>query len=188
MNYLKTNPKGIDAALQPYQTKLWNKLRALWGMDDDKYLCYGRCYRNQKKDGYVPEMYVGSKEYKDLFFDDTLSAISFFGCEEKTIKNGLHFGDAHLIFLVDLSKIKFTVTHRADEEAIQGVYLLLKNYGELVITDEISGIDNVFREYSGWNKTGGISLKNMQPLLCFRLNFTINYNPAECALKQINKF
>jgi len=187
--YLKDLPQGVDYPIQQYQKKLWAKLRSLWSMDDDKYLCCGRCYRDQSPTGTIPRLFEGGKEYKPLFFDDNYSAISFFGCEEKTIKNGMHSANCHLIFLVDLAKVKPSLSHRADEETRMDVYMLLKGDGSLQLENEISGIDNVFREYNGWNKAESIKYKDMQPLHCFRFNFKLQYDASDnyCKFPDINK-
>lgn len=183
MIYLKDKPIGVDAVIQQYQQYLQDNLLDRWGMSTDTYVNYGRCYRNQKGNDYVPEMYTGQKEYQDLYFDDTLFTVSFFGCEEKSFPDGYqHLALTHIIFLVDLSKIKPTFNYRADEEARNDVYNVLTGFGggDLKMTKEISGIDNVFKEYTGWNKLSKIKYRDIQNFHCFRFNFNLLYGSDPC--------
>src|SRR5688572_23310877 len=103
----KTDPKGIDYYIQRLQTALHDRLA--WGSN---YHCHGRCYRNRKNDGFVAEVYQGDGEYKDVYFDDSLSAISFFGISGAIEKEGvMNTVDVHLVFFVDLSKLKPDIEH-----------------------------------------------------------------------------
>jgi hypothetical protein len=179
MIYLKTNPEGIDRALQPYQKRLYDTLPTLWGINEDDYLSYGRCYRNQKGDGFIPEMYIGTKEYKDLYHDDTIAVQSFFGSERRDIENYVITGNCHLIFIVDLKKIKPSITHRADEEAMQEAYkVFIQDDIGLNVFRESVGIANVFAEYTGVRNS--IKYRDLQNFFCFRFDFTIKYTEPFC--------
>lgn len=172
-NITKPSVTGIDIPIQNLQTYIYNGLQPIWG----EYTQYGRAYRNQTKDGYTPEVYVGGNEYKEVYFDDTISALSFFGLgDNQSINNGNLSADVYLIFMVDLSKIKDGNT-RNDEEARVDVEILTKSlvYG-FVQSGYITGIDSVFKEYSGWRKDSGIKFRDTQPFHCFRINFKLNYN------------
>ena len=75
--FLKISPAGIDKLIQSLQEYLYSKLLAKWGLVDADYNCHGRAYRNQTTDGYVPESFNASGDYSELFFDDSLKALSF---------------------------------------------------------------------------------------------------------------
>jgi len=182
MIYTKLSPVGIDVPLQSIQERLFSKLLDKWSLDESDYKSYGRCYRNTKQEGYVPEMYVGEgKQYQDLFLDDNVSVTSFFGCEKMPITNRAFKADVHLIFAVNLNKVGKNIEHRADEEVRIDVYQVISKLPSIEINDIIVGSENVFREYTAWKKL--IPNRDMQPYHFFRLNFTLNYIPSFCSFK-----
>jgi hypothetical protein len=181
MNITKSPVTGVDIPIQKLQSYLYPLVKGLWGLGDSTYNAYGRAYRNQTEDGYSPEVYTGLNEYKDVYQDDTLSASSFFGVGEvQTVKASNQTADVFLIFMVDLSKIKPGAT-RNDEEAHIDIENLCKpkNF-EFTFTGLVTGIDQVFKEYSGWKKKEGIKYRDMHPQHCFRLNFKLLYNIYDC--------
>ncbi len=182
MIYKKVNPIGIDVPIQKLQQNLFDKLLDMWSLDVSDYKSYGRCYRNSKEDGYVPEMFVSEgKQYQDLFLDDNHVVTSFFGCEKIPLQNESFRADVHLIFAVNLTKVGINVAHRADEEVRMDVYRLLLKYPEFVVNEIVIGSDSVFREYTAWKKL--IPDRDMQPNHFFRINFTLNYIPTFCSLQ-----
>ena len=124
MNYIITNPKGIDSAIQKIQTLLYNKLN--WGDNID---VYGRVFENPAKTkGLVLEAYISNNEYKDVFFDDSKTASVFFIEDKKhTTDEGIRFSNkVQIVFMVDLKKAFPTITHRADTEAeIKSIELII---------------------------------------------------------------
>lgn len=175
----KPTVTGIDIYIQRMQTFLYPKVKTLWGLTDTTYTSYGRAYRNQTKDGYSPEVYTGGNEYKDVYFDDTVFASSFFGVGETTeIKNKTGVtADVFLIFMVDLNKIKPGTTRNDEECHIDIEKMLIALLFGFTCTGIVTGIDQVFKEYTGWRKQKGLMYRDMQPLHCFRLNFKLLYNP-----------
>ena len=187
MIYTKATPVGVDEIIQRKQIELYDSLRTTWGLSENDYLSYGRCYRNQTNEGFVPQMYVGSKEYKDLFIDDNYAVTSFFGVDRIEIVDSVILrGSCHLIMFVDLARVYPSITWRADEEVHQDVYEVMRNDSAMLLKERWVGIDNVFREYNAWrDKSKGINNRDMQPLHCFRLNFDLNYFTSSCSF-QIN--
>jgi len=173
---------GIDIPIQQLQDWLYPKLLTKWGLNDSNFNMYGRAYRNQTEDGYTPEVYIGNNEYKEVYFDDTLSASAFFGLGEDTqIANGTSVtAPVYLIFMVDLSKIKYGNTRNDEEARVDVEQLVMKAGFGFTLTDVILGIDNVFSEYAGWRKSDGIKYRDQQPLHCFRLNFKCLYSFYQC--------
>lgn len=176
----KTGPVGIDWYIQQLQTYLHGKLLAAWNLSDAQYIAYGRCYRNRSDDGYIAENYQGDGNYKEVYWDDAVSAISFFGTGS-TEKNGVeHTADVHLVFFANLKKLKPSITHRADEEVrrdVAGLFgLSLKGF-----TYESTEMwtENVLREYPGSRRDKRLIAVDMHPLHCFRLNLKLIYNPSK---------
>jgi hypothetical protein len=175
---IKNNPKGVDVNLQQFQQMLYAKLKALWSLNDNNFTAYGRAYKNKTTDGYIPEVYTGNKNYSEVFFNDKLAASLFF-----TISDTVNYNSSaasttgSIIFMVDLSKIFTTISHRPDEEVRNTVQKLVmpRNYGFEYVGTE-TGIDNVFKDFSGWRKTSGVKFDDMHPRHCFKVNFNILFD------------
>lgn len=176
--FIKNTPIGIDKPIQAYQSVFYSSLKKLWNLTDNDWNCYGRVYRNQTEDGYTPEAYVGNGEYQEVFFDDTLKALSFFGVSETIKFNNLSaIAPVYLIMMVNIQLIKPAITGIADEEIRNDV----QNFCRVPrFTFEMqsfeTGLDTVFKEYSGWRKKDGIKYRDQYPLHCFRINFNLIYN------------
>lgn len=172
MLFLKENPTGIDIPIQRLQERLFAALRSKWGLSEVEYRALGRVYRNQSDKGYIPEAYIGGREYEESFIDDRFPVTSFFHVDDnKSVNRGHVVATVGLIFHVNLTNLKHGVGHRADEEVRADVFALCRNMGyapEAIIT----GIENVFREYSALK----ITFSDMHPYHCFRLNFPIGYS------------
>lgn len=177
-------PVGIDAAITSLQKQLYSRLKKAWGINNDKdYDCYGRVYRNKKDNQYIAEAYVGNKEYKEVYWDDARAAISWFGTGSTIEFNLTNRVAVHLVFFVNLKKLKPAIAHRADEEVRRDVQQLFGNTW-LGFTYESTELwtENVLREYPGSRRDNRLSVVDMQPLHCFRLNLTAVYSSNICVI------
>ncbi len=183
----RTAPLGIDWYIQQLQTKIHNTLigATKWNLaDPDAYKAYGRCYRNKTADGYVAQNYEASGEYREVYFDDTLTAISFFGVSG-TIQAGImNEADVHLVFFVNLNKLALknstgaTITHRADEEVRNTVFSVIGKSCHGFQTQSVElWLENVLKEYPGSRRDNRLKFVDMHPVHCFRINFKLSYNP-----------
>lgn len=178
MLVVKENPTGIDVSVQTLQQRIYTELLSKWGLGATQYDCYGRCYRNRTKDGFVAEWFVGGKDYRDAFWDDSRAVVSFFGEGDRSDnESGNLSTNIHLVFFVNLEKIKPKVLHRADAEARGDVIGVVG--GANLLSAEI-GIDNVLREYPGSRRAEGLKSVDMHPVHCFRLNINLKYDPLQC--------
>jgi hypothetical protein len=178
MLFLKETATGVDIPIQQLQQRLHSKLLKQWSIDDSKYKAYGRVYRNQKDDGFVPEAYIGRNEYTDSLFDDRVSVVSFFDVEDRRSYEAAEVTvNVDLTFCLRITDLKKGIAHRADEEVINDAALLCRNlpFG-FTLTEIITGIDSVFKGYD----IDPIRFRNMQPLLCFKLRFELLYNVEQC--------
>jgi hypothetical protein len=182
MNVTKPTVTGVDIPIQKYQTVLYNALLATWTITDLTFNMYGRAYRNQTIDGYTPEIYKGNNEYNDSYFDDTLSGSAFWGLGEQTKISlaGDVTANLFVIFMVNLDLIKPGTTRNDEEARIDVERIALKRDYGFFLTGIITGIDQVFKEYSGYKAVKGIKFRDMQPWHCFRLNFQVTYNIYDC--------
>jgi hypothetical protein len=184
---LKASPVGIDIPVQRFQKFLYPSLQAKWNINNDTdYDCHGRAYKNQTTDGYIPEIFQGTDpkkiEYKEVFFDDTKKALSFFLLGDVTKHDtGNSTAPVSLFFMVNVPGLKPSISYRADEEIRNDVERLcqIERFG-FVMTEMIVGFDSVFKEFSGWRKIQGVKFRDMHPLHCFRLNFQVLYDINEC--------
>jgi len=177
----KTNPVGIDVMIQKFQTEMHETLMETWGMDvndpqvNKLYQCHCRCNRNKTKSGNIGEVLIGKKDYKEIYWDDKLTAISFFGQSGPEVHAIGETVPVHLVFFVDVKKLKPGIIHRADEEVRKDVQLfaMQNNWGMKYISTEL-WIENVLKEYKGSYTNEKLFLRlDMQPVHCFRLNFEL---------------
>jgi hypothetical protein len=181
----KTNPVGLDFYIQRLQTEIHTRLLTGWGIESDVYHCHERCYRNKTSDGYIAEVFHGGKDYKEVYWNDNLTAISFFGISNN-IKRGIQSeAHVHLVFFVDLSRLTLQgneIDHRADNEARGKVEEIIGRYsnGFTLLSTEL-WLENVLREYPG-SRRDGTNLKyvDMHPVHCFRLNLKLVYKNKHC--------
>lgn len=190
----KTDPVGIDALIQKFQTKLHTDLYARWSIADyegdgePRYHCYGRAYRNAavSDSGFIAEVFTGT-DYKEVFWDDRLYAISFFGIGSEITKAVGNSADVHLVFFVNTKKLKPNVAHRADEEIRFDVQEIIgKNSFGFNLNSIELWVENVLREYPGSLRDNRLKFVDMSPCHCFRINMTLNYKPQYCTSLNFN--
>lgn len=186
----KTGPVGIDLMIQKFQEAMHAELMPKWNLDptvalqNKLYECNCRCNRNRTKTGYIAETLIpgSAKDYKEVYWKDTLNAVSFFGISGTENYKVGEVTPVHLVFFVDLKKLKPTIAHRADEEVRKDVQLFAQQemFGFKYISTE-QWIENVLREYKG-SYAGGdrLTAVDMQPVHCFRLNFELHYRKINC--------
>jgi hypothetical protein len=183
----KTNPVGIDVAIQNLQTHLHKKLMPAWNLDPNNadqnklYESYGRVYRNKAETSHIAEVYIGNDEYKEVYWNNSLHAISFFGTGAKSTFDISNKVDVHLVFFVNLRKLKPTITHRADEEVRNEIQQLFGNtlFGFSFESIEL-WLENVLREYPGSRRDDRLKAVDMHPVHCFRINLKLLYKPSIC--------
>lgn len=169
-------PLGVDVPIQQLQSDMFTQLRNVWGLSEDDWESYGRVYRNQNQDGYVPEAYKIDGNYTEVFLNDTVAVSSFFGLGEQTTYDIGFRVPVHLVFNVNLSALKKEMFHRADEEVRRDVKLYLADYSfGFTLTTIETGIDNVFREYPGSRRNDSLRARDMHPYHMFRANMTLFY-------------
>lgn len=166
----KILPVGIDRIIDSIQVTLFNKL----GWDSLPSVTYEsnhRAYKNETEGGIIPEIYDGVKEYREVYFDDTVSANSFFLVDDSRTGDKLYTIIVSIIFQIKLDKIFPNITHRADEEAHKQVLDVLERTTLVKINSLQTGIANV---YSGLLVVQS-KLDNMQPFHVFRVDMDVNY-------------
>lgn len=180
----KTNPSGLNWYVQQLQTKIHNELISLWELADlNQYECYGLCYRNKRDGGYVAEVYTSGNEYKEVYWNDQLTAISFFGISNNIKRTVKSEAEVHLVFFTNLQKLALkdyqgnAIAHRADEELRNMVTGILGRFsnGFTVLSTDL-WLENVLREYPGSYRDQRLKAVDMHPVHCFRINLKLIYD------------
>lgn len=183
MNVTITDPVGLNYYIQRLQTAIYTDLMKKW--PTVKWDCYGRAYRNFGNGGPKAEVFkIGSqKEYIDPLTNDKVDIVSFFGTSTMIQDRTRQNVKVHLLVFCNLKKLNPALVFRSDEEVKTAFLKVIGKclYGFHLDSTE-TGIDNVLKEYRG----SVASLKanaDMQPWHCFRLNFSLSYNPNHVPLK-----
>jgi hypothetical protein len=183
MLILKTNPVGLDVPIQELQKFLYNRLKALWNIQDDNSIeGNGRCYREKVDNGYIPRLFVegsGDIPYKNAEFIDSLhSAVFFFDVWDVVKQNGTTAtAKVDLIFMVDLQKLKPTVSHRADEEVRHDVQRICITPRQSFVLKEFGfGTKYVFNRFDGLTTKDIEQYRDVHPLHNFKLTFDLVYH------------
>ncbi|WP_438423259.1 hypothetical protein [Aquimarina macrocephali] len=162
MNYLKENPVGIDIQIQRLQIKLYESLR-FEGIDG-----YGRVYLEDKKGKRKPLYFINGNEYKEVLINDSTSGTFFFIEDEKSkIELPKSVTEVDIIFLLDLKKIKPTITHRADEEVRVDILKVLNRCRYFEVEEITKGI----KALSDFDT----KLIDMQPYHFIKINGKLRY-------------
>lgn len=165
----KTQPIGIDKVVDQLQDNLET-------LGWSNYEMYSRAYKNETADGIIAEIYRGNEEYREIFFDDTFDATSFFILEDTqpVVNRSQRLeGTLGIIFQVKSIALKPNITHRADEEIHYDVLnALSSNVPKWETIEVVTGISNV---YAGLN-TDTIQFTDIGDFHVFRVNLTGGYS------------
>lgn len=183
MNHTKTDPKGIDAEIQKLQTYMYNRVIAKWGLTSDNFDMYGRVYRERNKGGYIPMAYVGGKDYKEVFLDDTKALIMFFDVGDAITSADTKKGAQLSIYCFgNLSFIPAyaSTTERMDEEARNDIETWVDRNYDFFLSNTVIGNKAILDKYSGMIKDKAND-RGMHPYITFRLdgqlsNYYITFN------------
>jgi len=177
--YIKDNPVGIDTVVNELNSKLFNALTTNNGWEN--YSAYHRAYKNPTQEGIIAEVFdKDDKDYKEVFFDDTLSASSFFVIDDNInpVDNGrIMSTTVSAIFQVNLEEVAGLIEGRADEEVVEQVVNALRVSAFGDISAIVRGIDNV---YNGF-RTDNIQYTDMSPFFCFRVDMDVTFQYACCS-------
>ena len=170
-----SNPVGIDILINELQTYLSTNVSWLTHV-------FGRVYNIDNK----PCVYVSSKEYLEVFPDDSVIGMVFFDAAstETMNKQGNQVVDSsvelNMIFFVNLEKIN-NYTFRSDEnvkEEIQNLFVLGNTFlGYYIELDEIiKTIDSVYNNFD----YDLPEIVDLQPYFVFSLKTTVKMPFNRC--------
>jgi len=171
MNHILSNTNGIDCAIQDMQVNIYDALLVHDSINSVE--GFGRVYRNQTKDGIIPEYYVGNGDYREVYLNNTWDvSFSFIPGDNHTTTDGIVYNvPVKIVFWFNLDKID--TTNRADAEAQRIVSQIIKYEltNTYLATGIETGINNIF---SGF-KVDQILFDNMQPYHVFSFNMDLSY-------------
>lgn len=170
--------EGIDERIYRLQRELNDLLCAAWQMEEKEYQCYGRVYRNPTTKGYVPAVYGGDSNYKEVLLDDKYVATSFFGVSDTSVNGAYNTTDVHCVFFVHLGRAMPGNPNRMDQAVRDDVQRILgQDLAGFTLKKIVTG-EAVLREYN-INRTGvqgtGSKEFDMQPFHTFRVEGSIKY-------------
>lgn len=173
------NPVGIDAVIDRVQRQLHRDLSTALPVDVmDNYLCTPRAYANKSQDnGYTAEMYIGANEYKEVYYDDTKTMVSFFGIGPVVKFDLKEKASIHLVVFADLDRVYPDLPGRHDERLRREFINALDLFNNGLTYEGFEmRIENVLKEYPGSRRDQRLKFIDMQPRHCFRINFTAMYS------------
>lgn len=177
MIYLKENPIGIDAVLQQVQQGLYDNLQAIWGTELE---VYGRSYLNEKNGKSTIEAFIKDNDYSGNLIVGDKSKF-FFLEQGYAVPNGLnrYTQEIDVIFILDLSKCKPSIAHRADAEVHADVEFELRkfSYLNLSIVSFATKIQNVFKEirFRYMESLDFKYIDDMHPFHTFKFKINVAY-------------
>ena len=191
MNYTKTNPVGIDYYIQEtLQTPLYNRLVTKFGLTDQTYNQYGRCYRKTDSDrNYMPIWFKNQKEQPLLTYDDKTLLTIFFDIRETITVERNYWNNAlvDMHVLADIAKWETLVTglppqNRFDNELRIELQDYIEKFGHKFHLHSIQvGAKKAWSEFSGDYKKN-VVLHDLQPLCIMRFDLELkqfNYNKTQ---------
>jgi predicted RNase H-like HicB family nuclease len=186
MLVLIQNPTGPDEQIALLQVAIIEQAFPLWGLDQDDpgFVVYPACSKNPDPAagaGYIAELYQGGGEYREVFWDDSLKGIIFFGYGPKTTRqNGKEWIDVHLVCFADTKVLYPALEHRAAYEVRRDLAQMLRAplYGFQLDSLE-TGLPNVLKEYPGSRRDKRLIAADMGNVHAFRLNLSLEYYPDQ---------
>lgn len=170
-----SNPKGIDRPIQEMQQLFIDKL---WtNIDMSKKQFNHRVFKNYNpKNGLIyPGLHVnGTRDYKNVVFDDKLTVLSWFDVANETnsVDGEQVTQNVGVFFAVNLVELYPNLFHRTEEEAHVDVRKIMKLRASEF---QIQGIVTNREAYGDFDTIPEIQKYNMNPWHVFRLNCNLSF-------------
>lgn len=159
----------------------WN-IAATDAIASAKYIFYPRVYRNPDAvpGAFKAEWYVGPDNNKEVYWDDTLAGLTWFGLGPKIVTDVQQVCDIHLVTFADCAKLYNAPGVRCDEK-LRADFIEIFQAPILGFTLKSTEIwlQNVLREYPGSRRDNRLIKADMGTVHAFRLNLELRYNPAD---------
>lgn len=171
MIFAKATTYGLETPVKKLQQYLDTQLALKW---TGTHNIYGLIYRNQTKNGFEPEVYVGTgienKEYASPFFNDKItSSIGFY--QEQTRELGLNKNsDVNVICTLRIDKAYAGI--RQEELALIHFENIINDYfGVTTVQSVKMGINEAFNGFYVDN----VKYRDIHPWFVFSMLINIRY-------------
>lgn len=173
MNNLKTNPIGIDKAIERFQIPVYEELKKL----NASIKGYGRVYINKRSSGYVLETYLeGTNDYVDVLNGE--DSRFFFYLYDTLIGNSDLTVKVDFVCMVNLDDF-FGTPERKDEE-FRAIIVELFHRSSFNLKKIILGMQHIEMLSSGLIDRSNISFSDMHPFHAVTFQAEVNYKLKTC--------
>jgi len=180
----RNNPVGIDAKIAAHQSSMFTQLNLSGFAKNIDWDSYDRVYGNPTEDGrIIPEHFTGGKKYKDVLFNSKRLMTSFYWLDDDMPidpSSGLIKANVSMIVQAQIGKMYSDDTQRYDENLRMVFAENSKNfygYDSFRLNSIKKGIDTVYKEFY----RDEITTTDMSDYHVFRLDYTVAYEPRNCA-------
>jgi len=146
MIYERTDPVGIDKVVNRIQNTIYNYIQTQWSLSESQIISFGRVHKITGKNDALRWYDTDYKTY-DMLLESDKAVLFFFIASESSAFSSLHEREVYLYMFVNLSTVKDSITHRADEEVKMDIYDRLKpmeafgGFGEMDLPNFNSKMD-----------------------------------------------
>ncbi|HDZ04836.1 hypothetical protein LCGC14_0370730 [marine sediment metagenome] len=181
---LKDNPVLVDIQVNNLQKHLFTDLTTKASWTD--YQSYPRVYVNVNGLDIIPEHYLESNEYEDVFFDDSFNVSSFFLVNPTREYDANSFtSEISIVFQGKLDQLYPGVLHRADEEMHNDIFLAINRSDAMFELESfVTGRDNV---YTGLTLSAELSERisqdDMSDFHFVRFNLSVEYDENDVCIE-----
>lgn len=165
MIYNKTSPVGLDKVVQNIQNRLYEDIQSVWEIASTTILSYGRVYKIEKDDAYTLRWYTSDNDYQDhdMLLEDKYAVHFYFLDTDIRSYTSLVETNIEVYFFVNLTTVKPSIVHRADEEVKQDLFNILHKFEGLNTLERIKDLP------------GYKSRMDMHPYHSFKATITIKH-------------
>ena len=172
----KLNPVGQDIKVYEIQKAIHDAFDIVWRgltpefVDSPGVICYPRCYITYSKHKKVLDFFDSSTNSDYLNVLDSEQNKMVIVNDHPIVKENTNFFSTKLdlIFIVNLNKTNYAVTHRADEEVRNAVVEVLEKIPNTTVVSVIYGLNHIFKDIMH-----EVSL-DMPPKHCFKVLLSLD--------------
>jgi muramoyltetrapeptide carboxypeptidase LdcA involved in peptidoglycan recycling len=161
---------GIDNQIEKLRSLFENNL---WTASSSVF--HGRCFRNERNDGLIPEVTIGGNDYKEVLLQDFQDGTIFFDVEPERTARVIGSSDitanVSIYFAINLDNLYSGLGRLEQTETAYKDAITIINKSAFVFQSFETG----FSSYSVWTYDDAAK-DNMQRYHLFRVDTTINYN------------
>lgn len=171
MNNQYTGAIGVNAAIELVKNDVYDTLNDLW---EGSFDAYGRMYKLEREEGWIPAWYQGNKQYKEILIDDRACMMYFDIDDTDTTEDELVFTTkVNVVFMLNLDIAYPNSVVRSDTEAQRDVVEVFRenNFERFAIKGIKRSLKSIFSGVDTQKLVGN----NTQPYHIFSLELDLQY-------------